>query len=166
MMVDVRYVIELKLPNKVEKECLHHASSYVGQNTILRPLKVLFTLSLSDQLIQTPFRLLWEALSYTAITVQKLLVHTYPPLSIPNTHLSSWLNWSNMECTKLAKLRNGSRRSQTRILSIESPILLVNANHTFENINKCKNSLLRSMNTSCTTYACCITCEIKLYLHS
>ena len=67
-----------------------------------------------------PIRLLWEAFSHTAITVQKLSVHIHPLLS---THLYSRVNWSNVKYTKLAKLRNGSKRIRTRVLSTESNVL-------------------------------------------
>ena len=82
--------------------------------------KVLYTSPLADLFIPTPFRLLWEAFSHTAITPQRLFV----PISISLCsqlfiYTAEWIvamwNW------KLPKLQKSSNRIRTRVLSIESP---------------------------------------------
>ena len=59
----------------------------------------------------TPPRLLWEAFSHTAISVHRLLVHKYSPLSIARY---SFIHLSKLEQYRVKKFR---------VLLVENPML-------------------------------------------
>ena len=57
---------------------------------------------------------------YAAINAQRLLVHISTTCLLPDTHLYSWVDWSNVEWKNLPKVLTPQHRIRTRVLLVES----------------------------------------------